>query len=454
MAPDLTVLDRNLEEADPELAELIELERQRQFKGIELIASENFTSRAVLSCLGSCLTNKYSEGQPGARYYGGNEVVDKIENLCKARALHAFKLDPQTWDVNVQPYSGSPANLAVYTGLLSPHDRIMGLGLPSGGHLTHGVYTAKKRISATAIFFESFPYKVNDETGLIDFDDLRRVASVYRPKMIICGASSYPRFIDFESFRNIADEVGSLLMADVAHIAGLVAAGVHPSPFPYCDVVTTTTHKTLRGPRSGIIFFNKTRLGPAAKDKIDQAVFPGLQGGPHNHQIAGIATQMREVAGPEWTVYAKQVVANAAALAEQLAIRGYSLVTGGTDNHLVLWNLRPLGITGSKFEKLAEIVGISLNKNAVPGDQSAISPNGVRVGTPAMTTRGCREHDMARIAELLSECAKLCVEIQEKSGKRLDDFVTCMKAHKGIDMLKHQVEEFAVGFPYPNYANL
>jgi len=441
--------NRTLKEADPEIHGLVEEEKARSMRCIELIASENLTSRAVMECLGSVLTNKYSEGQAGSRYYGGNQVIDKIENLCKARALAAFGVSDKEWGVNVQPYSGSPANFAVYTALLEPHSRIMGLDLPSGGHLTHGYYTAKKKISATSMYFESFPYKVHPETGLIDFDELRKNALVFRPQMIIAGFSAYPRTLDFSKFRAIADECGALLMADIAHISGLVATGQHPSPFEHCDVVTTTTHKSLRGPRAGMIFYKYSDKIPDIKDRIDMAVFPALQGGPHNHQIGGLACQLLEVNTPDFVEYSKNVKANAATLAEALMAKGHKLATDGTDNHLVLWDLRPHGLTGSKVEKVCEMASISLNRNAVHGDASALSPGGVRVGTPAMTTRGCGAAEFKKIAEFLDRCCQIALKIQSEKGKKLKDFEDGLKDNADVVALKKEVEEWTVSFGYP-----
>eukprot|EP00565_Helicotheca_tamesis_P007600 CAMPEP_0185731896 /NCGR_PEP_ID=MMETSP1171-20130828/14234_1 /TAXON_ID=374046 /ORGANISM="Helicotheca tamensis, Strain CCMP826" /LENGTH=468 /DNA_ID=CAMNT_0028401255 /DNA_START=8 /DNA_END=1414 /DNA_ORIENTATION=+ len=444
-----------LEEHDPEMYDLIEQEKARQWKSLELIASENFTSRAVMDCLGSALTNKYSEGLPHARYYGGNEVIDQIESLCQKRALEAYGLDPEKWGVNVQPYSGSPANFAVYTALLRPHDRIMGLDLPSGGHLTHGFYTyskkegTRKAVSATSVYFESLPYRVHPETGIIDYEQLSRDAGLFKPALIIAGGSAYPRHWDYAKFREIADANGSLLMTDMAHISGLVATGASSSPFEYCDVVTTTTHKSLRGPRAGMIFFRKDERG--FETKINQAVFPALQGGPHEHQIAGVATQLKEVMTPEFKTYSDQVCKNAAALADKLTSMGYTMATGGTVNHLVLWDLKPQKITGSKFEKTCDAVSITLNKNCVPGDRSAITPGGVRIGAPALTTRKMVEADFEQIAMFLHEALQIALKIQEQSGPKLKDFVALLEKNEEIVALRGKVNQFASSFPMPGF---
>ena len=434
---------------DPEVWGILNDEYERQRTGIELIASENFCSTAVMEALGSCMTNKYSEGQPGARYYGGNEHIDRIEWLCKSRALKLFSLNDQEWSVNVQPYSGSPANFAVYTALLQPHDRVMGLDLPSGGHLTHGYQTGKRKVSATSVYFETLPYRVHEKTGLIDYAELRYLATLFKPKMLIAGASAYPRDWDYAEMRDIADSVGAYLMADMAHISGLVATNECNSPFKYCDVVTSTTHKSLRGPRSGMIFSRKE-----LSDRIDTAVFPSLQGGPHNHQIAALAVALKEAAEPKFKSYIQKVKANAVSLANALASKGYSMVTGGTDNHIVLWDARPTGITGSKLEKVLELVGISVNKNSVRGDTSAVTPGGVRLGTPAMTTRGMTESDMDIISEFIHRAVLIASVVQEKAGsKKLVDFSRVLnqdeEIKKDLKILADDVESVAVKFPLP-----
>ena len=408
-----------------------------------------------MECLGSCLTNKYSEGYPGHRYYGGNEYIDEIEELCKKRALEAYHLDPAKWGVNVQPYSGSPANLAVYTGLLRPGSRMMGLELASGGHLTHGHYTfnaktgIRKSLSGSSIFFETLPYHVDPKTGLVDYDFLEQTANIYKPQLIVCGASAYPREWDYARIRKIADANGAMMMMDMAHISGLVATQEAANPFEYCDIVTTTTHKSLRGPRAGMIFFRKDDRG--FEKKINDAVFPGLQGGPHDHQIAGIATQLKEVATPEFKQYCIQIKKNAKALAQALMDKGYTICTNGTDNHLILLDVRPFGLTGSKVEKVCDLINISLNKNTVHGDKSAQSPGGVRIGTPALTTRGLKEQDFVKVADYLDRAIKIALDVQNTSGKKLKDFVAALPANKDIPVLAKEVATFATSFPMPGF---
>jgi glycine hydroxymethyltransferase len=331
----------------------------------------------------------------------------------------------------------------------------MGLDLPSGGHLTHGFYTyskaekTRKAVSATSVYFESLPYRVSSETGLIDFTTLAEHAALFKPALIVCGGSAYPRDWDYAEFRKIADDNGSLLMCDMAHISGLVVTGEHRSPFEYCDIVTTTTHKSLRGPRAGMIFFRKDERN--FESRINQAVFPALQGGPHEHQIAGVAAQLKECMTPAFKEYIKQVKSNASTLAETLTQKGYRMATGGTDNHLILWDLRPQGVTGSKLEKLCDLVCITLNKNAVLGDRSALTPGGVRIGTPALTSRGFKENDFIRVADFLDRAVKLCVEIQANSGKKLVDFVAAASVHEGVKQLRADVNALATSFEMPGF---
>lgn len=403
---------------------------------------------------GSILTNKYSEGLPGARYYGGNEHIDVLERLCQTRALEAFRLDPAVWGVNVQPYSGSTANFAALTGLIGPHERIMGLDLPSGGHLTHGYQTSKKKISSTSIFFESFPYQVDPKTGIIDYDRLEANASLFHPKVLICGASAYPRDWDYERLRRIADEHGAYLMMDMAHISGLVAAQEAADPFVHCDLVTTTTHKTLRGPRAGLIFYRKlhplTKEPTGLEERINFAVFPSTQGGPHNNTIAAVAVALKQVVTPAFREYAQAVRANCKTLAAALTQHGYQMTSGGTDNHLVLIDLRPLKLTGSKVEKICEMAHITINKNSVPGDQNAISPGGVRLGTAALTTRGLGKDDFEQVAAFLHRAIQICLKIQSTCpSKLLKDFLSAAQGNAEVAALAKEVREFSMKFPMP-----
>ena len=379
-----------LKVADAQIAQAIEDEVARQNSHIELIASENWVSHAVMAAMGSPLTNKYAEGYPAKRYYGGCECVDVAENLAIERAKELFGCDY----ANVQPHSGAQANMAVFFAMLNPGDTVMGMNLDHGGHLTHG-----SPVNMSGKYFKIVPYGVNDE-GFIDYDELRRIALEAKPKLIVAGASAYARTIDFKKFREVADEVGAYLMVDMAHIAGLIATGLHPSPIPYADVVTTTTHKTLRGPRGGLILANEEA---AKKFNFNKAVFPGIQGGPLMHVIAAKAVCFKEALTDEFKAYQKQIIDNAQALAKGLTDRGIKIVSGGTDNHLMLVDLTNLDVTGKQAEKMLDEVHITCNKNTIPNDpQSPFVTSGVRLGTPAATTRGLKEDDMDAIAEAIA----------------------------------------------------
>jgi len=384
---------------DTKIQKLIQAEKKRQKSVINLIASENIVSQDVLDALGSELTNKYAEGYAHARYYGGNEIIDKVEDECVARALKTFGLNEKKWAVNVQPLSGSPANLAVYGALLNVGDKIMAMDLSHGGHLTHGF-----KVSYTGKVYTQVPYFVDEKTQKIDYGELMKIAKKEKPQLIIAGYSAYPRKINFKKFREIADEVGAYLMVDMAHIAGLVAGGAHPKPFPYADVVTSTTHKTLRGPRSGIIFTRKDER--ELQKKVDKAIFPGLQGGPHMNQIAGVAVALKEAQSAQFKKYIDQVCKNAKTLATELKRLGWRILTGGTDNHLVLvdvW-MNGEGIAGKDASDRLERAGIIVNKNTIPGEKrSPMNPSGIRLGTAAETTRGLREGDFVKIAERIDE---------------------------------------------------
>jgi len=406
---------------DKEVLKYLEEEKKRQLEGLELIASENYVSEDVLACMGSILTNKYSEGYAGKRYYKGNQYVDEIEKLAINRAKDLFGAE----HVNVQPYSGSPANLAVHFALLEPGDRTLGMSLDAGGHLTHGF-----KVSISGRYYNSVSYGV-DDNGYIDYNEVRKLAKEHKPKLIWAGFSAYSRIIDWSEFKKIADEVGAFLVADIAHVAGLVAAGEYPSPIGIADVVTTTTHKTLRGPR-GAMIMSKEELG----EKIDKAVFPGLQGGPHNHITAAIAVALKEASTNEFKKYSKQVIKNAKVLSEELMKRGYKIVSGGTDNHLFLVDLvnskglENLG--GEEASTLLEEANITLNKNAIPNDsRKPWDPSGVRIGTPALTTRGMKENEMIKVAEYIDMVLK----------NREDKTV--------IKKTKEEVKDFALKFPIP-----
>jgi glycine hydroxymethyltransferase len=407
-----------LRATDPDIHRLIGLETKRQDEFIRLIPSENYTSFAVMEATGSVLNNKYSEGYPGKRYYEGQQQVDQVEELAKSRVAKLFGAE----HVNVQPYSGSPANLAVYFAFVKPGEPIMGMGLPAGGHLTHGW-----NVSITGKYYKSVAYGVSKGDHRIDFDEVRTLAREHRPKLIFCGATAYPRTIDFGAFRAVADEVGALLVADMAHIAGLVAAGVHPTPVGIADIITSTTHKTLRGPRGGMILC-KSEHGKA----IDRAVFPGLQGGPHNHTTAAIAVAAKEASTPEFKRYAAQIVENAKALGAALMERGFLLITGGTDNHLLLVDMTPKGIGGKPYAQALERAGIVCNYNSIPFDpRKPFDPSGVRLGTPAVTSRGMGVAEMQQLADWMDQVAQ----------HSQDDAL--------LARIRAEVHELCNGFPAP-----
>jgi len=403
---------------DKQIFDLIKKESKRQIEGIELIPSENYVSEEVLKAMGSILTNKYSEGYPHKRYYNGNEFIDGIEDLAIERAKKLFKAE----HVNVQPYSGSPANMAVYFAFLKPGDKVMGMALSAGGHLTHGF-----KVSITGSYYDSLQYGVGKD-GYIDYDEVLKLAKKHKPKLLWSGATAYSRKINYKKFREIADKVGAILVADIAHISGLVVAGFHPNPFPYADVVTTTTHKTLRGPRGAMIMCKKEFA-----EAIDKSVFPGLQGGPHNHTTAGIAVALKEAGTIKFVNYARQIVKNAQKLSAELTKRGYKIVSGGTDNHLMLIDLTNIDkMTGKIASDALEEAGITVNKNTIPDDpRKPWDPSGVRLGTPAITTRGLKEKDMIFVAKMIDEA------IKNHSSK------------PELKKLKNEVKKYMKKFPIP-----
>ncbi|ADM10870.1 serine-glycine hydroxymethyltransferase [Encephalitozoon intestinalis ATCC 50506] len=402
-----------METVDPELHALICGEAARQQKTINLIASENYVHQSVMEACGSVLTNKYSEGRVGERYYGGTQWIDKIETLCQKRALSLFGLDPAVWGVNVQPYSGSPANFAVYTALVPPGGRIMGLDLPSGGHLTHGYRTKTRKISATSVYFDSRAYRIGPD-GFIDYNALEDAFNNFQPHILICGYSAYSRDIDYKRLSSLAASNNAFLFADISHISPLVACGLMNSPFNHCDVVMTTTQKGLRGPRGALIFYRKTVTKNAVSidldTKINFAVFPMLQGGPHNHTIAGIASALLHAATPEFAEYARCVVENSKALSAHLLSLGFDIPTGGTDNHMFLVDLKNKDVNATAVEHVCDILGISLNRNTIAGDSSPLNPSGIRIGTYAVTARGLGPHDMRELAAIINGVVELCRE--------------------------------------------
>lgn len=459
----MALLSQHVDKVDPEMAAILKREQTRQRDSITLIPSENFTSVSVMDLLGSEMQNKYSEGYPGQRYYGGNEFIDQAESLCQERALKAFGLDSEKWGVNVQSLSGAPANLYAYSAVMNVGDRLMGLDLPHGGHLSHGYQTKTKKISYVSKYFQTMPYRVDEKTGLIDYDMLEKTAILFRPKIIVAGASAYPRIIDYKRMKQIADKVGAYLMSDMAHISGMVAAGVTDSPFPYSDIVTTTTHKSLRGPRGAMIFYRKgirkiTKKGkkiPYDLDrKINFSVFPAHQGGPHNNVIAGLAVALKQTESPEFKQYQSDIVTNAASFAESLRKRGFDMVTGGTNTHLILIDLRSKNTDGARVQTILDRVNIAANKNTIPTDTSAMFPAGLRVGTPAMTTRGFKGPEFDKVAEFIDRAVKIAVDLEPKEEgakprEKLASFTKLVEADPRVKQLDSDVVDFVSKYPVP-----
>lgn len=440
---------QTIQNQDPKIYDLIKQEEQRQFEGLELIPSENYTSQAVMEAMGSILTNKYSEGYAGKRYYAGNEFIDGIERIAIERAKEAFGVP----HANVQAYSGSPANLAVYMATCAPGDSIMGLNLQDGGHLTHGF-----KVSATAVFYNSHPYHVKPDAR-IDIDEVWRLAKEYKPKLLWAGATAYVFKYEYEKFAEIAESVGAYFAADIAHVAGLVVAGVHPSPVPFAHIVTSTSHKTLRGPRGALIMTTQKGLDkdPELGDKLDKAVFPGLQGGPHDHQTAGIAIALKEAMTPEFKLYGEQVVKNAKALAESLKAEGIKLVGDGTENHLLLLDLVPVfGPGGGVFAQYAlEAAHMTVNKNTIPADPSSpFYPSGIRIGSPALTTRGMKENDMKKVGRWIADVVKEFSHMRLPEDKKersivINEFVDSLPNNHLVSSVRSEIKEFTKNFPIP-----
>lgn len=441
----LDLLERPLS-ADKEVYALLQKEQVRQREWLNLVASENYVSKAVLEAEGTVLMNKYSEGYPGMRHYGGNEVVDQIETLCQDRALSLFELQPGKWGVNVQSVAGTQANSQVYHALMKPHERLMGLSLTHGGHMSFGYQTDKLKVSCVSAYYDTLPYEVDLASGRIDYDDLEKLAQRFRPKVIVAGASSYCRLIDYRRLKSICTHIGAYLVVDIAHIAGQVAAKLVPSPFEHADVVTTATQKTLRGPRGAMIFFRKELEGP-----INFAVFPASQGGPHNHTILAMSVALGQAATPEFREYQRQLMANAKYLEKALLAQGYSLVSGGTDIHMLVVSLVDRGIDGARVNAACERAHIALSATAVPGDKWSL-PRAVRLGTTPMTTRGFVEKDFEKVVGLLDKIIKVAIKVQAalpENANKLRDFKAALSARPEFDEFVKEVRDWVGDLPLP-----